>query len=340
MSHGPNFEKILLRPIIFNIGWVIIAAVFGLSLIIQLVGLQEVADAFGSLSVVDWGMLVKTAAAITVLRAIRFHLLLVAVGARVGWSVVLRIYAAGYALLATPGKLGGAALRIWLFGRAGVPHSLALSAWIAESVLDVMAVLLVGSAGLATLFPKAAAASGGAAMAAAAASLLAPAPVRRICFAMGRRARLRRPALMLSRGLRAFARVRRAEAAGAFVLGVVQRIGEAAVFAGVLGTLGADIGLGPAMAVHAAAIGIGHAAMLPGGVGAAEATLITAQTAYGVDAATAFAAGLCFRLAVFWFPMALGLVVLPPALAAARKERARGARKSHLSEWSNVCSRD
>jgi uncharacterized protein (TIRG00374 family) len=73
-----------------------------------------------------------------------------------------------------------------------------------------------------------------------------------------------------------------------------------------LAAFDADLPLATAVAVYLAGAAVATAAPTPGGLGATEAALVAGYTAVGVEAATAFAAVLLFRLVTFWLPILPG----------------------------------
>jgi undecaprenyl-diphosphatase len=77
-----------------------------------------------------------------------------------------------------------------------------------------------------------------------------------------------------------------------------------------LAAFDADVAVGTAAAVYLAGSAVATAAPTPGGIGATEAALVAGYTAVGVDASTAFAAVLLFRLITFWLPILPGWLAL------------------------------
>jgi glycosyltransferase 2 family protein len=82
-----------------------------------------------------------------------------------------------------------------------------------------------------------------------------------------------------------------------------------------LAAFGADVSVVTAAVVYLAGAAVATAAPTPGGIGATEAALVAGYTTVGVDASTAFAAVLLFRLVTFWLP------ILPGWLALVRLQR-------------------
>jgi glycosyltransferase 2 family protein len=83
-----------------------------------------------------------------------------------------------------------------------------------------------------------------------------------------------------------------------------------------LAAFGTDVPIVTAAFVYLAGAAVSSAAPTPGGIGATEAALVAGYTAVGVEASTAFAAVLLFRLVTFWLP------ILPGWLALVRLQRA------------------
>ncbi|MGB5169207.1 MAG: lysylphosphatidylglycerol synthase transmembrane domain-containing protein, partial [Acidimicrobiia bacterium] len=77
-----------------------------------------------------------------------------------------------------------------------------------------------------------------------------------------------------------------------------------------LNAFGADVSVATAAVVYLAGAAVATAAPTPGGVGATEAALIAGYTVVGVEASTAFAAVLLFRLMTFWLPILPGWLAL------------------------------
>jgi glycosyltransferase 2 family protein len=77
-----------------------------------------------------------------------------------------------------------------------------------------------------------------------------------------------------------------------------------------LAAFGADVPVATAAAVYLAGSAVSSAAPTPGGIGATEAALVAGYTAVGLDATTAFAAVLLFRLITFWLPILPGWLAL------------------------------
>lgn len=85
----------------------------------------------------------------------------------------------------------------------------------------------------------------------------------------------------------------------------------AAVLMACLAAVGADVAPGTALLVYVLALGAAATTLLPGGLGAVEATMTLMLTSHGVPTSVALAGTLAFRLLDLWLPILIGLVVAP-----------------------------
>ena len=74
------------------------------------------------------------------------------------------------------------------------------------------------------------------------------------------------------------------------------------------------------MFVFSVALLVGVAAMLPGGLGGTEISMVGLLVAMGVDMEAAIAATAIIRLTTLWFSVLLGFLALPAALWMAGKK--------------------
>lgn len=268
--------------------------------------------------------LVLTTASIG-LRAVRWHFLLRAVGARVPPAASGAVYFAGIALGATPGKVGETVRSAFLL-RHGVPVGSSLAAFLADRLSDLHAVVLIA------LLPLAWTAGWGGSgvlrwalvLAAVAASPLVlgallrlPAWSRAVAAAEGLRP-LRAPARWLAGCASEFVGLWRPGVAAWSVAASLVAYGlQALVFAGMVAQVAPQVGPLTAASIFAAATLAGAASFIPGGVGAMELALVLLLRQQGVDGADALAAALCLRAVTFWFGLLLGAA----GLSVAGRER-------------------
>ena len=85
---------------------------------------------------------------------------------------------------------------------------------------------------------------------------------------------------------------------------------EAIAFYWVLDWLGAEITLSFAIFVYALSMLVGALSFLPGGLGSAEAVMISLLVLKGMSTPDAIAATVFIRLATLWFAVLIGLVAL------------------------------
>lgn len=110
----------------------------------------------------------------------------------------------------------------------------------------------------------------------------------------------------------AIATLRRNPGASLPVLGhaLAAKLLGAAILAASLESVGADVGVTTAVAIYALALLAAAASVLPGGIGAVEATMTVLLTSHGVPTSTALAATLAFRLLDMWLPILIGLIAV------------------------------
>ena len=89
----------------------------------------------------------------------------------------------------------------------------------------------------------------------------------------------------------------------------------------VVQALGSAIGLGESMLVFCLAAVAGAVSLLPGGLGAADFSLLGLLRLVEVPEAAAILATILVRLATLWFAVLLGFATLPVALRGLRRGR-------------------
>jgi uncharacterized protein (TIRG00374 family) len=242
------------------------------------------------------------------LRFLRWQGYLAALGHVVPWRSSLRVYLAGFALTATPGK-AGEALRGVLLKRWNVSWTDSFAAFLSERLSDLLAVILLALAGLA-LYPSARwpVAVGALAMLAVFIVIFTPG------FLEGAKRRVRGRG-RLSRGLRYFLRILRQTRCchslrlfvAAIALGLVAWFAEAFAFYLVVGWMGLEISLLWAVFIYAISMLAGALSFMPGGLGSAEAVMGGLLMLSGMSGAEAVAATALTRLATLWFAAAIGI---------------------------------
>ena len=311
-SRSINFREILVRRMIPGLLLGVVVLV-----ILGLAGdLQEVTRQIRQF---NWWMFLA-ALSFTLfnysLRFLKWHFYIHQIGARqVAWHESLRLFVAGFPLAVTPGKVGEAMKGVWLQMLSGVPVARGISVVVAERVSDGLAVLGLSTLGV-IAYPRY-----WPAFALILASLLTVVVISQIRPAAiwlldhGERIRFLR---RLVGGLRefyegSFSLFRPVATILAVGLGAVSWLGEGIGFYFIL------LGLGLpqswelfSLAVFTLSFStvIGAVSALPGGLGAAEASIAGMLTLLGgISTPTASAATLLIRLATLWFGVGLGLVI-------------------------------
>ncbi|MDR1461737.1 MAG: flippase-like domain-containing protein [Azoarcus sp.] len=247
------------------------------------------------------------------LRFIRWQAYLAALGHRIPWRPSLRIYLAGFALTATPGK-AGEALRGFMLKRLRVPLPDSFAALLSERLSDLMAVVLLALAGLAAYPP----ARWLAAMAALGILLVFilifsrrfHAGVERRFRGEGRAARLLRHFVQALRQSRRCHSVRLF--AGASVLGLLAWFSEAFALYLLIRWMGHATPAAWAVSVYAVSMLAGALSFMPGGLGGAEAVMGGLLVFSGMSGPEAIAATVLIRAGTLWFAVFIGIAAASP----------------------------
>ena len=226
-----------------------------------------------------------------------------------------RLFLAGFPLAVTPGKAGEALKGVWLQKETGVPISRGISVVLAERISDGLGVLLLSTLGVIAYpryWPAFAIIFSGLIV------LILIIQVRPAALWLIDQGEKLPPIKRFSGGLREFYEgsytlFRPKAILVAVSLGTISWLGEGIGMYLVLLGLGVAPGwttLSVAVFVLAFSTVVGAVSALPGGLGAAEASIagmLTLLLALNRD--TAAAATLLIRFATLWFAVALGLAV-------------------------------
>lgn len=275
-------------------------------------GWQDVVAAFVQIGVVGTGLALALSLVNYGLRFVRWQLYLTNLSYPVSWPPSLRIYLAGFALTTTPGK-AGEAFRGVLLKQRGVPFPASLAAFVSERLSDLVAVVLLALFGLAQ-YPQArpivlAGVIGivGVLVVISSKTLLS----RIEGWASARPGKVMALVVHLTDML---ASARHCHRPGllfcATAISLVAWGAEALAFYWVLDWLGADISLSFAVFVYALSMLAGALSFLPGGLGSAEAVMVSLLVFKGMAMPAAVAATVFIRLATLWFAVGIGLVAL------------------------------
>lgn len=245
-------------------------------------------------------------------RMIRWHFFLRELDTRLTWHVDALAYFSGFALTATPAKVGEA-LRCVLLANHEVPYSRSMATCLIERMLDLVIIVLLAAPLLILGSDYAWFMAVG---------LLLVVVVAFAVVKTDTRAVLRFLPKFLSHRLdssvdaidRLLVQARGLLTARVIFYGsVLGGIGWAAEGVGlylILDYLGAEQPLVWTVAVYATASLVGAITFMPGGLGTSEAALIVLLTASGMDFSVATAATLICRALTLWLAIALGIVCL------------------------------
>jgi uncharacterized protein (TIRG00374 family) len=309
----------------------ILAAVFlfGLASLVLATGWRETLASIRQVAAWQVAVLLALSLLNYALRTLRWRVFTTAL--RLGTSIRqdLRHYMAGFAMTVTPGRIGELVRLRWI-GREtghGLDRTAPLMLMDRASDLAAIALLLALALGLGT----GGRGTGGRGIDGAIAAAV---------LALAAALVLTRPAL-LERGAelgwrltgirpRLFARLRRAGAAlrpfsqpsvlvPAIALGMVGWFAEGWSLHLLLGWMGHDIGLWPAVAVFVFATLTGGATGMPGGLGGAEAAMVALLSLQGVPLDISIPATAIIRLTTLWFAILIGMALFPMAERMARR---------------------
>lgn len=289
---------------------------FGLLVYLALasVDFHAVMQAAGQLGIGGWAVLLSLSLVNYGLRFGRWHIYLRDLGHSVPLIRHLMIYLTGFALTATPGKVGEG-IRALLLRQYGASIERSLSLLMAERLLDLMTIsllaLLLFLAPVPEMrwFP----------VIGAAGVLLVLAACHPVSFTWLERLVRRLPSRKLS-GLASrlpnfrhdlATLIRGRLLAGGLAIGLVAWLAEGIGL--YLVALALDIPIGPAVAIgiYATAMLAGALSFLPGGLGSADATMTALLVIMGASLPAAAAATIIVRIATLWFAIALGGAAWP-----------------------------
>lgn len=241
----------------------------------------------------------------------RWHWLLARTGLSIPPVRGFVSYLAGFALTATPGKVGEL-LRIRYFQPIGAPPSMVLSAFVYERVFDLVVVLCL--AGIAAtdygLFPLVLVFV---MIVLCTVFVFAKYPDQLLRMArLLQRRHLRRPARLIEVFAHGLAHTRfwitPLDLLVSLLTGLLAWGLTAYAFVLLLNHLGIDLPGSLAVSLYPMAMLAGAASMIPGGVGSTEVVLIILLTGLGVSLVQGTIAAIGIRIATIWFATMLGLV--------------------------------
>ena len=237
-------------------------------------------------------------------------------GFPLAWRPSARIYAAGLALIAAPGRSGEALRGLWLQRRHGFPLQVGVGITLAERLADLASALLVLSWGLGERVWMALLV-GFVVLAAGGWVLTHPGVIRRLEHLLEHlplHPRWHGVIRLLREGLLAMGRVRQLMKPRPLLVGTLLAcvcwLVEAALLQGIYGALGTSLSLHQTAVIRTATGLGGVLSLLPAGLGTSEATAIGLAMAYGAGRSDALAATLMLRFATLAVPCLLGVIAL------------------------------
>jgi glycosyltransferase 2 family protein len=251
-----------------------------------------------------------------VLRFFKWHFYLGQIGVRdLSMIESARLFVAGFPLAVTPGKVGEALKGVWLKDASGVPVARGISVVLAERISDGLGVLLLSTLGV-IAYPRYW--PGFAVVLAILLAIIVISQIRPLALTLldfGNKLpiikRFMQPLREFYEG--SFTLFRPKATLVAVGLGTISWLGEGIGMYVILLGLGVPPSwqtLSIAIFVLAFSTVIGAVSALPGGLGAAEASIAGMLTLLlGLDADISAAATLLIRFATLWFGVALGLLV-------------------------------
>lgn len=255
-------------------------------------------------------------------RGLRWHLFATRLGLNTALAQNMRHFIGGFAMSATPGRVGELIRMRWIRRETGWSFERTAPLVLMDRGSDLVAMALILALSLAL---SAGGIVGGAPVVALAlvGAYVATHPKLLEAFAnlsyriTGRFARLlvklRRAAGSLETFRSPWTIVI------ATTLGAVGWFAEGAAFYYLLSWLGAETGLWMAVAIFLFSTLAGGLTGAPGGVGGAEAAMIALLTLEGIPLAVSIPATLIIRLTTLWFAIILGLMVFPLAERASKR---------------------
>ncbi len=320
VSANPPYAAGLRR---LEVAAVLAAIVFGI-LLFAAAAASGMPGALAALQSVDAGSIALMLALSLLnyaLRALRWLLFSRTLGLSVPPARNALYFVAGFAMTATPGKLGEA-LRLWFLRRLhACRYAATASLLVADRLWDALAMVCVLCVAVAWkpiylwVSLLAALLVAGIAYACLATRL----PLTAIDYAAGLLPRRRRGFATLRRAIRPLRHL-----AGlpvfvpALLLGAAGWLAEGLSFSVVLHALGAHLPAMQAVFIFSFGMVVGAITLLPGGLGSTEATMVGLLSFAGVGLPTAIVAVALVRVTTLWFAVGLGMLALPVCLRMVR----------------------
>ncbi|HEY0665424.1 MAG TPA: lysylphosphatidylglycerol synthase transmembrane domain-containing protein [Gallionella sp.] len=292
-------------------------------------GWREVVAAFAQVGLVGCAVALSLSLVNYGLRFVRWQKFLSLLGHRVHTPESLRIYIAGFGLTILPGKAGEAIRSVFLKNH-GITYPESLAAFFSEHFSNLIAMMLLVAIGMWSYPPAQPLVVILGAMIVFVLVVLQQTGWLRAIEGIAQKKLPPRPAAllvsMLSIVLHSGRCFRLPILLYGIVLGLVAWGAEGVAFYYIMHLLGSDMSLQVALFIYAFSMLVGALSFLPGGLGGAEATMVTLLMLNHVAQPQAVAATVLIRLATLWFAVLLGIVAL------LMRERRAGAEEGRVGE--------
>lgn len=288
-------------------------------------GWDETKEALTSLTFAQICLLLVLSLANYILRSARWHLFARRLGLATTFLQNTRHFLGGFAMTATPGRVGELVRMRWIRRETGWSFEKSAPLILVDRAADVSAMAILLALGLALSTAGMAGGMPVAVLALIAAFVVTrPALMRRVGDLAHRVSGRRFPKLFVmvrraARSLDAFTGPGVLVLAG--ILGVVGWFAEGYAFHLLLVWMGAHIEMWMAVAIFVFATLAGGLTGAPGGLGGAEAAMLALLTLQNVPLEIAVPATLIIRVTTLWFAILIGLIVFPVAERQSTRSR-------------------
>ncbi len=310
------------RRDLWVLGGLFVLMIAGLLALAAATGWTETLDEIRKLTAAQILVLLALSLINYLFRGMRWHLFSRKLGLPTDLVQDLRHFIGGFAMSATPGRVGELVRIRWLRRETGWAFERTAPLVLVDRASDLVAMALILALALALSTGGIAGAIPVTILALAAAWIATHPDLLSELATRGYRALGRFPRLFgrirgASRSLAAFRGPWTIVFASS--LGIIGWFAEGYAFHLLLGWMGADIGIWMAVAIFVFATLAGGLTGAPGGVGGAEAAMIALLSLEGVPLAVSVPATLIIRVTTLWFAIGLGLVVFPFAERQSKK---------------------
>ncbi len=293
------------------LSFILLTILYGSSLFFLDINNNSIVDIKNAISFLPLLMLLAFISFI--LRYLRWYWLLSSAGQNVPFLAGFCFYLSGFALTASPGKVGEL-LRIRYFQRANVPASITISAFIFERASDLLIVLLLGlfAAFSFDFFPLIAIAI---ILILLFVLILAYKPFYlRLCIYLLYKWQMKKIArffIVMVRGITGINFwITPRGLLISFTLGGLAWFILSLSFIWLLTTFDVQIDWLAALSTYPIAILAGALSLLPGGIGSTEAAIVTQLVHYDVPLVLAGVVAISIRIATIWFSILCGMAMV------------------------------